>query len=146
MTSEIDAMNIIKVGIGVIIIKDDNILLGHRVAKGKDTGGIFEPDTWCLPGGKQEFNETIFEGAKREVKEETALNIWNLQVFSAVDDIQPNKHFVTIQVIAKDHDGELKIMEPDKQDEWKWFSLNDLPKNIYSPSDKFIRAYLKSKR
>lgn len=76
----------IKVGIGVMIIKDNRILLGHRIAGGKDTGGIFEPDSWCLPGGKQEYDETIFECAKREVKEETNLDVWNLEVFSAVDD------------------------------------------------------------
>ena len=28
-----------------------------------------------MPGGKQEYNETFFEGAKREVKEETNLDI-----------------------------------------------------------------------
>ena len=132
----------IKVGIGVMIIKDNRILLGHRIAGGKDTGGIFEPDSWCLPGGKQEYDETIFECAKREVKEETNLDVWNLEVFSAVDDIQPHKHFVTIQMITKDYTGHLEIMEPKKQDEWKWFSLERLPEKIYSPSKKFIDAYL----
>ena len=132
----------IKVGIGVMIIKDNRILLGHRIAGGKDTGGIFEPDSWCLPGGKQEYDETIFECAKREVKEETNLDVWNLEVFSAVDDIQPHKHFVTIQMITKDYTGHLEIMEPEKQDEWKWFSLERLQEKIYSPSKKFIDAYL----
>lgn len=137
--------DVIKVGIGVMLIHDNQILLGHRVVNAKDTGGIYEPDSWCLPGGKQEFNETIFEGAIREVKEETNLDIRNLEVFNAEDDIQPNKHFVTIQVIAKDYSGELKVMEPDKQDEWKWFPLDRLPQQLYTPSEKFIRAYI-SKR
>ena len=60
-----------------------------------------------------------------------------------MDDIQPNKHFVTIQVIAHSFSGELKVMEEDKMDEWKWFDINQLPKNIYSPSKKFIDAYIK---
>ena len=132
----------IKVGIGVMILKENHILLGHRVKNGQDTGGIYEPDSWCLPGGKQEYNETIFECAQREVKEETNLKVWNLEVFSAIDDIQPNKHFVTIQMIAKNYSGDIKIMEPDKQDEWKWFSLDNLPERIYSPSKKFIDAYI----
>lgn len=132
---------VIKVGIGVMLIKDNKVLLGHRIVNGKDTGGIYEPDSWCLPGGKQEYNETILEGAVREVKEETNLDIENLQIFSVVDDIQPNKHFVTIQVLAKDYSGVLKIMEPDKQDQWNWFPFDDLPDNIYSPSNKFIQAY-----
>lgn len=135
-------MNHIKVGIGVLIINDNKILLGHRVHKAKDTGGIYEPDSWCLPGGKQDYEETIFECAIRETKEETNLDISNLEVFNAMDDIQPNKHFVTIQVIAKSFSGECKVMEIDKMDEWKWFDINQLPENVYSPSKKFIDAYL----
>lgn len=123
-------------------MENNKILLGHRIVNGKDTGGIFEPDSWCLPGGKQEYDETIFECATREVKEETNLKVWNLEIFSAIDDIQPNKHFVTIQMIAKNYSGDIKIMEPDKQDEWKWFSLDNLPERIYSPSKKFIDAYI----
>ena len=136
-------MNIIKVGIGVLILNENKILLGHRVQKAIDTGGIYEPDSWCLPGGKQDYEETILECATRETKEETNLDISNLEVFNAMDDIQPNKHFVTIQVVAKSFTGEIKVMEKDKIDEWKWFEIDQLPMNIYSPSKKFIDAYLK---
>ena len=63
-------------------------------------------------------------------------------MFNVVDDIQLNKHYVTIHIIAKNYDGDLKAMEPDKQDEWCWFEIEKLPNNIYSPSKKFIEAYL----
>lgn len=134
----------IKVGIGIMILQDNKILLGHRTKNSKDTGGIHEPDSWCLPGGKQEYQETIFEGAIREIKEETNLDITGLKVFGATDDIQKDKHFVTIWIIAHGCAGHLQVMEPDKQDEWKWFSIQDLPKHIYSPSKKFIDAYVYS--
>lgn len=86
--------NIIKVGLGVMIKNENKVLLGHRAKNRKDTGGIFEPDSWTFPGGKQEYNETMIEGAIREVKEETNLDISDLEIFSASDDIQPNKHFI----------------------------------------------------
>jgi len=133
--------NQVRVGIGIMIKDGNKVLLGHRAKNRKDTGGIFEPDTWTLPGGKQEFNETIYECAIREVKEETNLDIQDLEIFSASDDIQPNKHFVTIQVVAHKHSGEVKVMEPTKEDEWKWFDLDELPKNIYSPSKQFIDKF-----
>ena len=136
--------NAIKVGIGVMILDGNKVLLGHRTTNKKDTGGIYETDCWTLPGGKQEYEETIFEGAKREVKEETNLNIDDLVIFGAADDIQPDRHYITMHVIAKAFSGEPKVMEPDKEDEWRWFPLNDLPNNLYSPSQKFIEAYLES--
>lgn len=132
----------IKVGIGVMILDGNRILLGHRTPNAKDTGGIYQPGSWALPGGKQEENETIFEGAIREIKEETNLDIQGLEVFGASDDIQPGKHFVTIWVIASGWKGELKVMEPEKQDFWNWFDLSELPENLYAPSEKFISAYL----
>ncbi len=136
--------NVIKVGIGVMIIDGDKILLGHRSVNKKDTGGIYETDCWTLPGGKQEYEETYFEGAKREVKEETNLDIDKLELFGAADDIQPDRHYITMHVIARAFAGELKVMEPETEDEWRWFSLGDLPKNLYTPSEKFIKAYLES--
>ncbi|MBQ3292806.1 NUDIX domain-containing protein [Candidatus Saccharibacteria bacterium] len=138
--------DIIKIGIGVMLLDDDKILLGHRAANKKDTGGIYETDCWTLPGGKQEYDETFFEGAKREVKEETNLDIDKLELFGAADDIQPDRHYITMHVIAREFSGKLKVMEPGSEDEWRWFSLDKLPDNLYSPSEKFIKAYLESKK
>ncbi len=133
----------IKVGIGVMILDDNKVLLGHRSKDKKDTGGIFEIDCWTLPGGKQEYFETFFVCAKREVKEETNLEIGELKLFGAADDIQPDRHYITLHIIAKKHSGELKVMEPTKEDRWEWFDLDKLPQNLYSPSKKFIEEYLK---
>ena len=131
----------IRIGIGVMILRDNKILLGHRI--GKDTGGIYEPGSWCLPGGKQEYGETFFEGAAREVKEETSLQISDLELFGAADDIAQDRHFVTLWVLAHNCEGTAQVTEPDKQDAWRWFDINALPELIYGPSQKFIRAYLK---
>ena len=133
----------IKVGIGVMILDGNKILLGHRNKNKKDTGGIYEVDCWTIPGGKQEYNETFLEGAKREVKEETNLDIDDLELFGVADDVQLDRHFITLQVIAKKYSGNLKVMEPDKEDEWKWFDLNNLPEKLYTPTRKMIDAYFK---
>ena len=135
----------IKVGIGVMILEGNKILLGHRAKDKKDTGGIYEVDCWTVPGGKQEYDETFLEGAKREVKEETNLDVDDLELFNATDDIQPDRHYITLQVIAKKHSGELKVMEPTKEDDWQWFDLDNLPEKIYSPSRKFIEKYLRER-
>ena len=134
---------IIKTGIGVLVLNDNKILLGHRVPTQKDTGGIYEPDSWTCPGGKQEYDETVLETAIRETKEETNLLLKDVQVFTATDEFQTDRHFVTIGVISSSYEGELKVMEPEKINEWKWFNLNDLPNNLYTPSKNMIEEYKK---
>ena len=133
----------IKTGIGVIVLNGNRILLGHRVKKYTDTGGIYEPDSWTLPGGKQEVTETIIECAIRETKEETDLDIDDVQIFGADDDMTSDRHFVTIYAYADSYEGEPKVMEKEKIDDWKWFELNSLPSNLYSPSEKEIKVFKK---
>ena len=53
-------------------------------------------------------------------------------------------HYITLQVIAKKYSGKLKIMGPEKEDDWQWFDLDDLPDKLYTPTKKFIDSYLKS--
>lgn len=136
----------IKTGIAVLIEDNNKILLGHRISSYKDTGGIYEPDSWTLPGGKQEYDETTLEAAVREVKEETNLDVLNLKLLFVSDDMSSDRHFVTIDYITSDYSGEVKVMEPTKIDEWKWFLISELPDNIYSPSKKCIEYYIKNKR
>ena len=138
--------NHIKTGIGVLIEDDNRILLGHMVASYKDTGGIYEPDSWTLPGGKQEYDETTVDAGIREVKEETNLDVSSLELFFVSDDISSDRHYVTIDFITNDFRGNIKVMEPAKIDEWKWFSIEELPENIYSPSRKCIEYYIKIKK
>ena len=134
---------VIKTGVGVMLLNNNKILLGHRVNNTIDTGGIYEPDSWTFPGGKQEYEETLLETAIRETKEETNLLLKDVQVFTATDEFQSDRHFVTIGVISSSYEGELRVMEPSKIDEWKWFDLKHLPENIYTPSKNMINEYKK---
>jgi len=114
-----------KVGIGVMILNEKGeVLLGLR--KGSHGEG-----EWAFPGGHLEFGEMVFETAKREVKEETGLDVEPVEIVSIADEMRyiktDNKHYLNIGVKAIYQGGQLKIMEPDKCLEWKWFDLNNLP-------------------
>lgn len=136
---------IIKAGVGVLIFNEKGeLLLGRRFINAVDTGGLYEPGSWNCPGGKQEYEETIVEAAIREVKEETNLDISDVEVFGASDDIEDGKHFVNVHLIAKSYSGELKVMEPEKIDIWQWFPMDKLPENLYSSSRETINFYLKN--
>ena len=137
-------MNQVRVGTGVIIVNDKNqVLMGHRTVNKKDTGGIIGRDTWSLPGGKQEFDETITDCIIRETKEECNLDIQSPELITAFDDFGPDRHFVTLLFIAKEYSGEPKVMEIDKEDEWRWIDLDRLPQNLYGPSEKCLKYYNK---
>ena len=117
-----------KIGIGVIIIKDNKVLLGKR----KSSHGKY---SWAPPGGHLEFNEQIEECAIRETKEETNLEIKNLRIGPITNDIHKDedKHYVTIFVISEYKSGNVKLMEPEKCEQWEWFEWNNLPQPLFLP-------------
>ena len=117
-----------KVGVGVIITHSDKILLGKR----KNSHG---EGTWCLPGGHLEFNESVEACAQREVLEETGLQVENVKCCTFTNDIfqAEGKHYVTLFVTAEVESGEVRVMEPDKCEEWAWFAWNNLPAPLFLP-------------
>lgn len=52
-----------------IFSKDDKILLGKKAK-----GGVYE-DTWVVPGGGIDRDETKIQALKREIKEEVGLSL-----------------------------------------------------------------------
>ncbi len=117
-----------KVGVGVIVIKDDKILLGKR----KNAHG---EGTWSFPGGHLEFNESWEGCALRETMEETGIKIKNIRFGAVTNDIFQieEKHYITIFMLADYSFGEVKTMEPEKCEQWGWFEWDDLPKPIFVP-------------
>ena len=117
-----------KVGVGVIIKKDGKVLLGKR--KGAHGEG-----SWSFPGGHLEFGETLETCARREVLEEAGIEIENIKSATFTNDIFPKeqKHYITAYVTADYSAGEVKVMEPDKCEEWKWVNWNALPKPLFIP-------------
>ena len=56
------------IGIGVMILKDEKVLLGHRhLDPKKASSSLYGEGTWTIPGGKLHFGEDLKEAALREV-------------------------------------------------------------------------------
>jgi 8-oxo-dGTP diphosphatase len=123
-----------KVGVSVIIYNNGKILLGKRK-------GSHGANTWAFPGGHLEYGESWKNCAKREVLEETNLDIKGLSYFHVTNDVfeWENKHYITIYLVAYYSSGLLKTMEPDKCEGWKWIGKDELENIIWErPEELFL--------
>lgn len=132
------------VGIGVMILKNNKVLLGKRHEDPeKADSELHGEGTWTMPGGKLDFKESFEEGAKRETMEETGIELKDIKVICINNEIIEDAHFITIGLFSDDFKGEPKVMEPDEIIEWRWFDLDNLPSPIFFPSAKVLENYKK---
>jgi 8-oxo-dGTP diphosphatase len=110
-----------QVGVGLIIRKENQILLGLRKKK-------FGFGKLCLPGGHLEMFETAEVAARRETKEECGLEVGKVELIGFTEDFYPkeNKHYITIFFIGDYIGGEPQDMEPDKISNWTWYPIDQL--------------------
>ena len=124
----------VLVGVGVIILRNNRILLGERI-------GSHGAETWATPGGHLEVGESMEDCAKREVLEETGLDVKVVKNYGFTNDIfeAESKHYVTLFVVASCDKGDAEIKERDKCKQWKWCELDDLPQPLFLPLLNLLR-------
>lgn len=111
--------------VGVIVFKQGKVLLIRRNKAPKS-------QSWSIPGGAQNLGETLLETAKREIKEETGIDIQNITLVDAVDFIDKDNnndiryHYSLIDYCAEYKAGDIKA--GDDAFEAKWVPLNDIEK------------------
>jgi len=123
------------IGIGVIIIRDGKVLLGKR----RNAHGS---GSWCCPGGHLEFGESFEACARREVSEETGLEIENIRHGPFTNDLftAEGKHYVTLFMIADCPRGTPRVCEPEKCEAWAWFSETNLPEPLFLPNKNLLAS------
>jgi 8-oxo-dGTP diphosphatase len=101
----------ILVAVGATIEDDRGriLLVKHR----RERGGYWQ-GRWICPGGELEFGEDIKEGIKREVKEETNLDVELVTPLVPFDRIvrlngKTSLHVIYINYVARLVGGEFKV-------------------------------------
>ena len=115
-----------RVGVAVVVAREGRVLVGLRK-------GAHGPGLWALPGGYLEFGEEIEAAARREVREETGLELTNVRLGPYVNTVFPDeaRHSVTLFVYADALDGEVVCREPEKCARWEWHAWDALPEPLF---------------
>ncbi len=130
---------LIGVGATTLVFNDKNeLLLNLRT----------DTNTWGIPGGSMELNETIEETAIRELKEEAGINADKLELVSVLSGKDyyfeyPNgDKMCTVIILFKvlNYTGNIKVSDNESK-QLKFFALNDLP-NMESRANAIIDKIL----
>jgi len=103
------------VAVGAVIVDDGNLLLVER-SRPPAVGG------WAVPGGRVEPGETLSEAVRREVREETGLEVEVGDVAWSGESVGPGEppewHFSIIDFWATPVGGVLRAGDDAARAEW----------------------------
>ena len=85
---------------------------------------------WVIPGGHVDYGETTEKAVKREMKEELGTPVKIKKLIGVYSDPKrdPRYHTVSVVYLIERIKGKIKLNE--EASEFKFFSLNNLPKKI----------------
>ena len=125
LREKVEHAPLIGVGATTLVFNNKNeLLLNLR----SDT------NNWGIPGGSKELNETLEECAIRELKEETNINVNDLELITVLSGKDyyfkyPNEDELDCVIVlykVSDYDGELKINDGESK-KLEFFSLDNMP-------------------
>lgn len=126
--------------VDTIIQKESKILL---IKRKKDP---FK-NMMALPGGFVNEGETVEEAAKREIREETSLEIRLLDILGVYSDPNrdPRKHIMTIVFVGEiESSKDVEAIAGDDASDIVWLDLESIEKHVFAfDHKKIINNYLK---
>jgi len=120
------------ISIDALIERDGNILL---IKRGRDPYKGF----WAIPGGHVDFDETVEQAVRREVKEETGLTVSKLSLLGIYSD--PGRHPKQVIAVAYKVETTGEPEAGDDAEEFAWFSPDKLPPNLAFDHKKIISDF-----
>ena len=106
------------VGVGVAVVEEGKMLL---IQRGREPG----KGLWAVPGGKVDWGESMRDAARREVLEETGLDVDVGDVVWVGEVVTDQDHLVLIDFAGSVIGGEL--VAADDADDARWVPFDEIP-------------------
>ena len=119
-----------------VIVQDDALLVMKR--KNKPVMG-----EWWFPGGRIRRGESFEEALRREIKEETGLDLVSFELLNVYCRVFAERHDITIAYLCHVKRGEVVL--DGEHSEYAFFPLDDMPVGLH-PCMAEVIADLHSKK
>lgn len=125
----------LQVGVKILLKnKEGKYLLVRRSAEKYPEVGA----KWDIVGGRIDPGSSLMDNLKREVKEETRLEIiGEPKLIQAQDILKEDKHVVRLTYIGE-ADGEVVLS--DEHDKYEWLTMEEIEK--LEPMDKYFKEVI----
>lgn len=114
-----------NLGVPVILFKNNKVLLAKRK-------NAYGEGLYGLPGGHVDKQESLERCMARELLEEVGVVPVQFQFLGLVKEWQKTHFFLQFVFVCTEWSGQITNAEPEKSDDWKWFSIDSLPSDVLS--------------
>jgi 8-oxo-dGTP diphosphatase len=129
----------LQVGVKALIQKGGKFLvLSRNFNTYKD---IKQADSWDIPGGRIQVGAPVIENLRREIREETALELTDAPKLLCAQDILrgTEKHVVRLTFLAEVKDGEI-MLDQNEHGQYRWATREELLNA--KDTDQYLRGAL----
>jgi 8-oxo-dGTP diphosphatase len=123
----------VSVVVSALIEENGKVLLVKRKKSKKAFPGF-----WGLPTGKVKAGETLEEAVRREVKEETGLEVEPVEIYHITQEFHDNHHHLVFAFKTKIKEG--KLIAKSDVSEVKWFRPKEIKVKLQPVAKEQLKA------
>lgn len=111
--------------VGILVLRAGHVLLGRRLPPAHGHG------TYAAQGGRVRFGESVDAAIRRELREETGLIVRQYDVLGLTGVRAYGQHWVALQVVVTDAEGDPQLLEPEVVAGWDWYLPSQPPRPLF---------------